>query len=677
MQGIKKASSFIVALSLAVSYAAVPSHAAGNNQSGKQTQTVQTQQMIVKFKNAAPKIKDFKVNESSVGGNHSLVSVDVPKGKTVNSAVKEMNARTDVAYAEPDYKLKLNSVPNDPLYSKQWYHQVIHDEQAWNVTKGSANTIVAVIDDGIDLTHPDLKNQIVSPYDMANQTDKTIPDGEHGTHVAGIIAAAADNAVGGAGVAPNVKIMPINVFSTDATGQESADTSVVINAIDYAINHGAKIISMSLGDYQTSTAFNDEIQKAYNHGVLIVAAAGNDHTSDPSYPAAYNNVISVASTNSNDSISSFSNYGSTIDLAAPGNNILSTLPGGSYGYLSGTSMAAPVVSGVAALVWSKNTTMTNTQVANDLFQSADDLGATGKDVIYGYGRVDAAKALGIKTLSQPTVHPVTDKDTVISGKVASDIVNGTVVVSNDKGEIGKTAVDSNFNFSLKIPAQPAGTPLSVKVIDNQNNQSNPTVVVVTSSTATAAPTVDPVSDRSTSVTGKTAPNVKVTVKSGSYSFRGWSNSKGQFKVHIWRPVAGTTVEVYATDHSGNKGLSTTVTVADKTAPAKPRVNPVSTSDTVVTGRAEANSQITVLSGSTVIGTATVDENNNFSVTISQQAANTKLTVISTDAAKNQSKPATVVVFDSTAADAVPTIPGFFAGDPSFSKWLQSLLAMLS
>lgn len=678
MQKVKKSASVLVSLSLAASFITAPSFAAANGQTEDNPQSAAPQQMIVKFKDNAPKIKNYHVEDTSVGGDRSLVSLDVPGGKTIHTALKEMNARKDVEYAEPDYQIKLNSVPNDPLYAKQWYHKVIHTDQAWELTKGSEATVVAVIDDGIDVSHPDLQGRITAPFDIVGNTDKTIPAGEHGTHVAGIIAASADNGAGGSGIAPDVKIMPINIFGTDSYGHEAADTSDVIDAIHYAVDHGAKIISMSLGEYEKSTALDEAVQDAYKKGVLIIAAAGNDHTSFPNYPAAYDHVISVTSTNSNDRISSFSNYGSTIDLAAPGNNILSTLPGNRYGYLSGTSMAVPMVSGVAALVWSKNPSMTNAQVADDLFQSAVDLGTSGKDTVYGWGRIDAAKALEVKTLTPPApeVQPLTDKDTVLSGTVAANIVNGTVVVSNDNGEIGRTPVDSQFHFSLQIPAQKAGTKLSVRVIDSQGNQSSPTVITVGFGTSLAAPTVNEISDRSTRITGKTAPNVKVTAKNGHLTYRGRSNARGEYTIAIFRPAAGSVFKVYATDRSGKKSEVVKAVVSDKTAPLKPQVNPVSTSDTKVTGLAEANSQVTVLAGSTVVGTAVADQNHYFSVTIPQQAANTKLTVVSTDSAKNQSKPTTVVVRDQTKLKRGKGTPYTFADSPYFYQWIQAFINLL-
>ncbi|MDQ7862015.1 S8 family peptidase [Peribacillus frigoritolerans] len=185
--------------------------------------------------------------------------------------------------------------------------------------------------------------------------------GEHGTHIAGIIAGSANNGIGGTGVAPNVKLMPINVFDG-----EYADTADIIDAIHYAVQQKANIINMSLGDTSYSESLNKAVQEAYKKGVLIVAAAGNEGDMGKNvqrvYPAAFSHVISVAATNSSDKRPSYSNYHSTVDIAAPGDDILSTLPNGKYGWMSGTSMATPMVTGVAALIWSHEPKLNKTEV---------------------------------------------------------------------------------------------------------------------------------------------------------------------------------------------------------------------------------------------------------------------------------------------------------------------------
>lgn len=243
--------------------------------------------------------------------------------------------------------------------------------EAWNISKGSGEIIVAVIDTGVDIAHPDLRNNIwrneaeflgmpnqdddgngyvddIFGYDFANDRPNGIDDHNHGTHCAGIIAAEL-NGFGAAGVAPKVKIMPIKFLSANGSGT----TENAINAIRYAIDNGADVISNSWGGGGRSQFLDDVIQEAQNRGILVVAAAGNDsndNDSSATYPANYEGVISVAASNQSDELAYFSNYGeSSVTIAAPGQNIYSTVMGAEYRFFSGTSMAAPQVSGALAL----------------------------------------------------------------------------------------------------------------------------------------------------------------------------------------------------------------------------------------------------------------------------------------------------------------------------------------
>jgi subtilisin family serine protease len=338
---------------------------------------------------SANQLRNYEIVKVTNLDGRKIMTLKVPEGQSPEQVISEVSGMPGVLLAEHDHKLKRDYVPQDSGFSYQWFHQKINTPAAWDQTKGSASITVAVIDDTVDIYHPDLRNRIVSPYDAArNSSMLSYPDGDHGTHIAGIIAAAMDNGIGGTGIAPRVNIMPINVFIGD-----NADTSDLIAAIEYAINHNANIINLSLGFYQYSSLLNQVIQKAYQKGIIIVAAAGNDSTSQASYPAAFDHVISVSSINDSNYLSDYSNYGTTIDLAAPGERIYSTIPGGAYDFMSGTSMAAPIVTGVAALVWSQNPELTPKQVEESLFYTATDLGVRGKDSFFGYGLVNAKNAI--------------------------------------------------------------------------------------------------------------------------------------------------------------------------------------------------------------------------------------------------------------------------------------------
>ncbi|KIL49824.1 S8 family serine peptidase [Jeotgalibacillus soli] len=433
-------------------------------------EAAETDRVIVKLKDDA--LNTLKNAEtittlSEDGKSNELLTVEVPEGKSIEGFMKELEEKPNVESVEPDHIYQLMYTPNDPDFTLyQTHHRSIETARAWNKSTGSAGVTVAVIDDGIDLTHQDLADRIVAPFNMVTGSQYDLWPGEHGTHVAGIIAASMDNLTGGAGVAPNANIMPIDVFN----GYDGAYLSDVIDAIYYAVDSGADIINMSLGGYEYSSNENDAIQYAHQRGVLVVAAAGNDNVNYPSYPASYNNVISVASTTASDGRSYFSNFGPYVDIAAPGSSVYSTLPFDWYGEMSGTSMASPVVAGVAALVLASEPQLTNTQLATRLTTTADDLGAAGRDDYYGHGRVNAKKALNIKDLPVPAVSEVFDNDGVISGTVSSNLANATIRISDEWGPLAEGTA-AGTAFSVPIPVQPEGTKIFVSVIDGLGNSS--------------------------------------------------------------------------------------------------------------------------------------------------------------------------------------------------------------
>jgi thermitase len=307
---------------------------------------------------------------------------------------QEVHASELATYIEPNMKVQVQYVPDDPYWSIQWGPQKIEADWAWNTTIGDPSVLVAVVDTGIYYPHPDLNaNYVALGRDWANNDTDPIDDYGHGTHCAGIIAAVLNNSVGIAGLA-QVRVMAEKVL--DYSGWGYVDW--VANGIIHATDCGAKIISMSIGGWGDSELVHEAVKYAYDAGVLLVAAAGNSATNVKLYPAGYDEVVSVAATDQYDNPAYFSNWGDWIELAAPGVNIYSTVPGG-YMSASGTSMACPHAAGVAALVWSQYPNRTRDWVRMWLRYSADDLGAEGFDVNYGYGRVNARKAV---ELSPPT-----------------------------------------------------------------------------------------------------------------------------------------------------------------------------------------------------------------------------------------------------------------------------------
>jgi subtilisin family serine protease len=326
----------------------------------------------------------------------------VPPGQE-QDFIERLRRRPDVEYAQPNYVYRALFTPNDPYFGSQWNLPAIHAPEAWDITRGTAAIKVAVVDTGVDCGHPDLQGQCAAQVNYVNYNPGPIQDDNgHGTHVAGIIAAVMNNCIGVAGVAPGVKLVALKALDSSGSG----DTTTVAQAIDAALTYGARVINLSLGGPDDDPTLRDAINRAYAAGALTVAAAGNSGTSTPVYPAAYDHVIAVAAVDGSLQWASFSNYGSYIALVAPGVNILSTVPRWQpywYDYKTGTSMAAPHVSAAAALVLSLRPDLGPDAVASILFQTADDLGTPGWDPYFGYGLVNAYRAVRAVAPAPPPV----------------------------------------------------------------------------------------------------------------------------------------------------------------------------------------------------------------------------------------------------------------------------------
>ena len=369
--------------------------------------------------------------EASVATAYHLVPrlelLRLPAGQSVAGAVAALSRDPRVEYAVPDLVVRAAAVPNDPLSSSQWALQAIGAPAAWARTTGSAKVTVAVLDSGADFSHPDLAANLVSGWNFVSDTSDPSDDLGHGTHVAGIIGAVGNNGVGVAGINWHVSLMPLKIC--DAGGSCSLDDEVL--ALQYAVDHGAKIANASFGgNYGGYQPEEDAIAAAGQKGLLYVAAAGNaasDNDSLPFYPASYplDNIISVAATTSSQGLASFSDYGFTsVQTAAPGQDILSTMltsgplsnPSG-YGVLSGTSMAAPEVTGAAALLWAEHPDWTMQQVRMRLLTTASPLASlTGK--VEDCGQLDVAAATD-PTLSDQGIVCVRLRGTG-GGSVSSD-----------------------------------------------------------------------------------------------------------------------------------------------------------------------------------------------------------------------------------------------------------------
>lgn len=331
--------------------------------------------------------------------------------RDVSSFVQELRANPEVEYAEPDYIGYPAWDPNDPAYlgGQQWALSRIQVPQAWDITKGQG-AVVAVLDTGVDVNHPDLQGRLLSGFSYTTDNENVSDLCGHGTHVTGIIAAVANNSTGVAGVAPEVQILPVKVMDRYQAGYGCYGSySDFARGIVYAVDHGAKVINMSFGGTAYSTTLRDAIAYAANRGALLVAAAGNNNSSSPFYPAYFEEVIAVSATDSSDARAPWSNYGDWVDLSAPGVGIYSTYFDGAnstYATMSGTSMAAPHVVGVAALLLAQNPGRSAMELRSLLEGSADDLGEPGKDIYFGYGRVNAYRALTTdQSVLVPTATP--------------------------------------------------------------------------------------------------------------------------------------------------------------------------------------------------------------------------------------------------------------------------------
>ncbi|MFW6021986.1 MAG: S8 family peptidase [Halanaerobiaceae bacterium] len=374
-----------------------------------------------------------------------------------NKLISSLQENPVIEYIEPEYLVHIQNIPDDPLYKKQWNLQMLNMESTWKNIQGGSDVIVAVLDTGILKNHPDLNENIVDGYDFVDHdfdpTD-TDPEFSHGSHVAGIIAATANNGQGISGLARNIKIMPVRVIDSGGSGGYSN----LIAGIHWAVDNGADIINLSLAGNRNSRSLRDAVKYAVNRGTTIIASAGNNGSSPILYPAKYPEVISVGAVGPTAERAYYSNYGPDLDLVAPGgdsyknekyNTIIST--SGSYKnnrenhqyiWSQGTSMAAPHVTAIAALLYSQNINKPE-QIKKLLKESADDLGKPGHDDEYGAGLVNVNKALNFDTNNNEfnsKTKQVTDDKSQIK-----------ILAWNDKGEqITSNTHINNPVFSMAL-----------------------------------------------------------------------------------------------------------------------------------------------------------------------------------------------------------------------------------
>jgi subtilisin family serine protease len=396
-------------------------------------------------------IPQLGVTRIAIAGRDELTA-----GET--SPVEILTRHPSVEFAEIDGTVRLAFEPNDQYYlthpassDGQWGIRKALVDKAWDTVRGAPSVTVAVMDTGVDPTHPDLIGALVPGNTFITQPDDectagtTRDDNSHGTHVAGIIGASGNNTEGIAGVAFGVRLMPVKVL--DCTGQ--GNLSDVANGLVWAVDNGAKVVNLSLGSTSDSPTLRSAISYAAQRNVLVVSASGNCGTTGDKclslnqleYPAAYPEVLAVAATDTDDSIAFFSTRNASVDVSAPGRRIVSTTPTYAtylsqratnpaslrYSVFSGTSQAAPFAAGVAALIWSAEPSLTAAQVVERIRTTTDDFGAVGYDESYGTGRVNAQKAIA---KSGETYGVTYDASALPTAAKAASAFTGRVTVTN-------------------------------------------------------------------------------------------------------------------------------------------------------------------------------------------------------------------------------------------------------
>lgn len=459
--------------------------------------------------------------------------------RSLQAALRYYRSLRAVEYAEPNYVFHADFTPNDPQFANQYAHQKIQSQSAWNLCQGSPSVIIAIVDTGTDYTHPDLQGKVVAGFDFVNNDADPMDDNGHGTHCAGIAAANTNNSVGVAGVGFNCSVMPVKVLNAAGSGYLDA----VANGVTYAVDHGAKVVSMSLGGGSGTLTLQNAVDYAWNHGVVVVAAAGNSSTTTPSYPAFYTNCIAVASTDSNDLRSSFSNYGTWVDVAAPGSNILSTVPGGGYEYWSGTSMATPAVAGLAGLLYAYLGPSTpSATIRARIENNCDPVGSfVVKGRVNAYKALNQAQSLVLNSLS-------------LSAPSAwgGSAVTGTVSLTGNAPSGGVTVALARSTTSVTIPA-------SVVVPAGQSSVNFPvsTSIVYYNVNATITASLNGVS-RQAGLLIYPAPQLSSLSISPSVA-RGPASAQGIVRLNVAAPVGGWVVTLSSTK-PGVAGVPASITV---------------------------------------------------------------------------------------------------------------------
>lgn len=508
--------------------------------------------------------------------------IEVP-AHAAEALSRALSRNKDVEYVEPDAMASGLATPNDQYFNSQWWLTKVQAPQAWDITTGSAGTVIAVVDSGVHASHPDISARILPGYDFINNDADATDDWGHGTAVAGVIGASSNNSIGTASMTWANPILPVKVLGADGNGPYSA----ISNGIIWAADQGAKVINLSLGGTQSSITLQNAVNYAWNLGAVVVASVGNNGLNVLTYPSACNNVIAVSATNSTDGFPTWSNFGPHVDVSAPGEGILTLYGTNLYASWNGTSFSCPIASGVLALMKAANPQLTNVGLRDLLIGSSDDLGAAGFDIYYGHGRVNALSAVqdAVDSIVVDTAAPTVAFTSPGNGAT----VSGTVNVSMSSADnIGVTRVDFYLNgvlYNQSTSSTPTFTwntsnsvdgsyTLEARAFDAANNFGSSTITVTVANAAmvdTIAPSV-----AITSPTGgiRVVKNQKITIQSSDnigvtqvrlyidgnlFATSGsanvtftWNTSSAARGAHI--------LQAYAYDAAGNIGASAPVSV---------------------------------------------------------------------------------------------------------------------
>jgi len=544
-----------------------------------------------------------------VVGRHDEIGIlvaEMPPGH--GASARALLARSKrFKFVEPDALLEPSFVPNDPNVANAWHLGVMDLFTAWNTTQGSAGVPIAILDSGVDPSHPDLASKLVPGWNTYDNNSNTTDLTGHGTSVAGSAAAIGNNGIGVVGVAYANPIMPIRVTNASGWGLSSA----IVSGLTWAANHGAKVANLSFAGMHSSSAITSAAQYFMSKGGLVTAAAGNYGNDDGSPENPY--IVSVSATASTDVITSWSSFGSYVDVSAPGSGIWSTTNGGGYAAVSGTSFSAPVTAGVIALIFAANPGLTPQNAEQILEQSADDLGTNGYDKYYGWGRVNAGTAVFAAGGGAPppdTIAPLTTltspaNGAAVTGNVtisatATDNIGVTEVRFYADGQLVATDTTAPYSALWNSTATPDGAhQLLAEGYDAaQNRGSSQAVSVNVQNTVpdTTPPSVQITSPAQGSVLSGT---VQIAAQGSDNDAvdeiqiyvdgqMNWSGPGDTLAVNVdttGLPDGSYQLQARAVDPAGNVGTSAvvSVTVSNAAPPPPPSVGPTVTFMTPLDG----------------------------------------------------------------------------------------------